>query len=181
MPFTGNTTGYNDRVEYNNTLQFYQIIYNEVPCTSCWPPAEFRFLQDNFQCMFINLIRLAGFYWAHQQGNLVNSHQMNARGKMDGYPEYNEKREKIQYKKEHKKSNKAGAVAVGAAVGVGAVAGIVLIGGGLALVSNPNVVDYNDTNLLDTIADGFHDGLSVLGDISFGDMIDVGEGALGVF
>lgn len=160
-------------------MQFYQIIYNEVPCTSCWPPAEFRFLVDNFQCMFVNLIRLAGFYWAQQQGNLQNSHQLQARGKMDGHPEYNERREKLQYKKEQKGSNKAGAIAVGGAVGLGV--GVILVGGGLAIVSNPNIVDYNDTNLLDTIADGFHDGLSVLGDISFGDMIDVGEGALGVF
>lgn len=174
VPFTGNTTGYDDRTEYNNTLGFYTAIFGVQPCSSCWPPAELRFNIENFQCMFINLIRLAGFFWAHQLGNLSNgSPTLAPRNNMGATPQYIEKKEKMK----HKKGSKAGMIAAGVAVG----AGVILVGGGLALVAYPDAVDYNDTNLLDTITDGLHDGLSALGELSFGDLADVGEGALGVF
>ena len=177
VPFTGETNGYNDRQEYDNTLTFYQAVFNEAPCTSCWPPGDFRFQVENFQCMFINLIRLAGFYWSYQAGHMNSQVKtLDPRGKQGGQ-EYDERKEKLKEKKASKSN--AAAIGVGAAVGVGA--GVILVGGGLALVANPANVDYNDNNVIDTIADGFHDGLSALGEISFGDMIDVGEGALGVF
>lgn len=180
VPFTGNTTGYDDRAEYANTLSFYTAVFGVNPCSSVWPPVEHRFNIENFQCMFVNLIRLSGFYWANQLGNLENGAKSLApRGKGAG-PGYDERREKIVAKKEHKKKkgmSTAGKVAVVGAVG----AGVILVAGGLALVAFPGAVDYNDTNLLDTIVDGLHDGLSALGEISFGDLADVGEGVLGVF
>lgn len=179
VPFTGNTTGYDDRTEYTNTLGFYQAVYGVLPCTSCWPPADFRFVPENFQCQFINLIRLAGFYWAFQMGNLANgSPTMAPRNNMGATPEYTERRDKIEEKRKKKGISKVG---VGVAVGVGVGAAVILGAGGLALVANPGMMDYNDTGMLDKITDGLHDGLSVLGEISFGDIADVGEGALGIF
>eukprot|EP00343_Euplotes_focardii_P009474 CAMPEP_0205828048 /NCGR_PEP_ID=MMETSP0206-20130828/33952_1 /ASSEMBLY_ACC=CAM_ASM_000279 /TAXON_ID=36767 /ORGANISM="Euplotes focardii, Strain TN1" /LENGTH=340 /DNA_ID=CAMNT_0053129497 /DNA_START=749 /DNA_END=1771 /DNA_ORIENTATION=+ len=181
VPYTGNTNGYDDRQEYANTLSFYQAVFNVLPCTSVWPPVEFRFVAENFQCMFINLIRLSGFFWANQLGNLQPGGQpMKSRGNMGGGPETLERRDKLVAKKQAKGS-KTAKVAAGVAIGAVAVGGVILVGGGLALVAFPGAVDYNDSNMLDSIMDGLHDGLSALGDISFGDIIDVGEGALGVF
>jgi hypothetical protein len=132
--------------------------------------------------LFINLIRFAGLFWANQQGNLQGSPQMMPRNHGDGQYQHDERREILQEKKAHKNQNGGNSNVALAAVGVGGVAGgVILAGGGLAIVGNPNSVDYNDNNLLDFIADGLYDGLSILGNISFGDMLDVGEGALGVF
>ena len=131
--------------------------------------------------MFVNLIRLAGFFWANQLGNLAPSgNPMKPRNNMGANPEHMERRDKLVEKKKQKWST-GKKVAVGAGVGAGVVGGVILVGGGLALVSNPSVVDYNDTNLIDTVVDGLHDGLSALGEISFGDIADIGEGALGIF
>jgi hypothetical protein len=176
MPFTGNTTGYDDRNEYANTLSLYQAMFNEVPCTSVWAPVDFRFDVENFKCMFVNLIRLAGLYWANMQGHLKSQQELKPRGQNTNGVEHQEKKEKLKEKKKNK-GNAGAAVAVGAGVG----AGVILGAGGLALVANPNTVDYNDNDMMDGIMDGLHDGLSALDAISFGDMIDVGEGALGAF
>lgn len=175
VPFTGNTNGYDDRQEYANTLSFYQAIFNEVPCSSCWPPADFRFNPENFTCMFVNLIRLAGMYWSNNNGNLKGSNELKHRGYHGNAEGQAEAKDKLKEKKKHKKSGNGG-VALAAGAGIGA--GVILAAGGLAIVSNPNTVDYNDNNMMDDIADGFHDGLSALTDISFGDMIDIGEGAM---
>ena len=100
----------------------------------------------------------------------------------NGQYQHDERREILQQKKEQKNQNGGNNNGTLAAVGVGGVAGgVILAGGGLAIVGNPNSIDYNDNNLLDFIADGLYDGLSILGNISFGDMLDVGEGALGFF
>jgi hypothetical protein len=132
--------------------------------------------------MFINLIRFAGLFWANQQGNLQGSPQMKPRNHRGVQNQNDEKREVLQQKKAHKDQRGGNNNVAIAAVGVGGVAaGVILVGGGLAIVGNPNSVDYNDNNLLDTIADGLYDGLSILGNISFGDMLDVGEGAMGFF
>ena len=144
-----------------------------------WPPVDFRFVPENFQCMFINLIRLSGLYWANMQGHLKSQPQMKQRENVPHQPEAMENRDKIAAKKKQKQASGGGAG--GAAVGVGIGAGVILAVGGLALVANPNVADYNDNHFMDEIVDGLHDGISVLGDISFGDLIDVGEGALGAF
>lgn len=172
MPFTGNTNGFDDRAQYVNTLSFYQLIFNEVPCTSVWPPVDFRFQVENFQCMFVNLIRLAGMYWAHSQGNLKGSATLKPRGGAD-----EEQRDKLKAKHKHKEPSRAGDIAVGAGIGAGVVLGV----GGLALVANPNVANYNDPDMMDGIVEGFHDGLSALTDISFGAIADVGEGVMGAF
>lgn len=176
VPFTGNTSGYNDRQEYDNTLTFYSAVFNEAPCTSCWPPGDFRFQVENFQCMFVNLIRLAGMYWANMQGHLTASHELKPRGHMENDPQYNERKDKIKAKKKHKGGSGAGTAA---AAGIGA--GVVLGVGGLAMVANPNTANYNEPTMMDHIVDGFHDGLSVLTDISFDDLMDAGEGVLGAF
>lgn len=179
LPFTGNTTGYNDREVYDNTLSLYHVLFSEPGCSSCWPPGEFRFQPENFQCMFVNLIRLAGLYWANMQGHLKSHGKHQPKGYNNADPGIQEKKDKLKEKKEGKEEGvgKAG-VAAGVA-GVGA--GVVLAAGGLALVANPNTADFNDSGMLDPIVDGFHDGLSVLGDISIGDILEVGEGALDAF
>lgn len=117
-------------------------------------------------------------YWANMQGNLKGSEHLKPRDYQAKDIEGDERRDKIKEKKKHKSSNTAAYAGVGVAAGVGIGAGVVLAAGGLALVANPNNADYNDPTMMDKIADGFHDGLSALTDISFGDMIDAGEGVM---
>jgi hypothetical protein len=129
--------------------------------------------------MFINLIRLSGLYWANMQGHLKSQPQMKQRSYAPQQPEAIENRDKLAAKKQQK--HESGGNSNKMAVGMGVGAGVILAAGGLALVANPNVADYNDNHFMDEMVDGLHDGVSVLGDISFGDLIDVGEGALGAF
>ena len=58
---------------------------------------------------------------------------------------------------------------------------IFLIYGGLLIVDSPYHANYNDVAFLSLLSEGLHDGISVLNDVSFGDLIDVGEGAMGAF
>ena len=51
--------------------------------------------------------------------------------------------------------------------------------GGLLYVGNPHTFDYTHPWTLDLIADGLHEGLSLLSDIDFGDILDFGGGDLG--
>lgn len=182
VPFTGNTSGYDDRFCYDSTLSMYQAVFSEKPCTSCWAPADLRFDISNFTCMFVNLIRLAGMHWASILGNIKQAEKIAKSGGAGGNQlgiGHTERREKIVAKKQLKKEEGTSAGKV-VAVGAGAAgAGVLLGAGGLYIASNPNTFDFNAESVGEKIADGFHDGLSALSNISFDDIVDVADGVIG--
>jgi hypothetical protein len=66
IPYTGETTGQQDRSAYDLSLEFYRDVYLQEPPSMIWPPGSVRFQVTNFQHSQINLIRIAGLYTRYQ-------------------------------------------------------------------------------------------------------------------
>ena len=184
IPLVGDTKGFEDNKDYETTLKIYSLIFDEIPPTAAWAPVEIRFAPENFTCVYINLIRLAGMYNAQVNGCL----KYNTNAPQPANPavvivtdgqvlQRQELRETIKAKKQKRRAVTGG----GGAHHYDSGDDFLLIYGGLMIIDNPNTCNYNDPGLLGFVKNGFHDGLSILTDISFSDIQDVGEGVLGAF
>jgi hypothetical protein len=176
LPFTGNSSGFDDIQNYKTTLDVYKIVYHEDPPNFCWPPSEIRFAPENFNWVFVNLIRLAGMYTVYHNGYLKPSEEplrlreIRLQESEPPTAAYTEKQSKIKAKKDEYKSSPSYG---------GSSYNIFYLDGGPIFVGNPYYYNYGSPTPFCWIAEGFHDGLSILTDISFGDMLDIGEGDLG--
>jgi len=112
IPFTGNSKGFDDVKNYKTTLSVYKLLYREDPPNFVWPPAKQRFHPENFSCVFVNLIRLAGMYNVYHQGYLkpqqnqpVNIDDIDVKGIDEPPTAAAMKQEVIKSKKKYKSSS----------------------------------------------------------------------------
>jgi hypothetical protein len=183
IPYTGETSGEQDRNAYELSLEFYRAVYLQEPPSMVWPPSSVRFQMANFQHSYINLVRISGLYSRYLQDNLQfqNTRRRNPSRAID-----EEKAQRIKSRKGMSKRRKAAGAMAAVAAGGAAIAGagLILGAGALAFVANPYDIDYNSEELLDIIEDGFYEGLDFaqgieVPEIDFGELFDEMGGQLG--
>ena len=178
LPYTGNSNGYKDTECYISTLSIYKAIFCEEPPTCAWPPQEARFNPDNFNYVYINLIRLAGMYNAYNQAsfaslqmlsNTQTNFPVDAKAEPSIEHETSERKELIKSKHKQRTVSKT----------YTRNDDIFLSNGGLLFVGNPYCYNYNSHNFYRGLVDGLHDDLHILDKVYFDDVLENGIGEFG--